>query len=261
MTAPREEWHLDTHCLGRRVLVYDRVASTSDLAACVAGKAEHDGLVLLADEQTAGRGQHGRSWLAPPRASVLLSVLFGPPALLRRPVLLTAWAAVAACRTVEEYTGLLPRIKWPNDVLLDGRKVCGILIEQSHGSPAPATILGVGLNVRQSAAELLGAGLPQATSLALAAPAPPDTYRVARQLIRQLDRDYERLCRGDLAHLEAAWREHLDLEGRVVTVECADRRYHGDCVTLGFGGVELVEGGGKMLRLLPESVLHLDAWT
>ena len=85
------------------------------------------------------------SWLAAPGASVLLSVLLFPPPPLRRPSILTAWAAVAVCKIIQKLVGCAARIKWPNDILLGGRKVCGILIEQGRG-----TVAGIGLNVRQS---------------------------------------------------------------------------------------------------------------
>ena len=99
-------------------------------------------------------------WQCRPGDGVLLSVLLFPPPALRRPAVLTAWAAVAVCETVRRLTGLPARIKWPNDVLLRGRKVCGILIEQGRGA-----VVGVGLNVRQTADDFAAAGLPSAASL------------------------------------------------------------------------------------------------
>src|SRR4051794_37874573 len=113
MQSPRDEWHLDTHRLGRRVLVFDRVESTNTLAAGLAHDPAHDGTVFLAREQTAGRGQHGRSWHCPAGTGVLLSVLVFPPPPVRRPVLLAAWAAVAVCETVRQTIGVQARIKWP----------------------------------------------------------------------------------------------------------------------------------------------------
>src|SRR5215467_12906817 len=104
--------------IGRRVLLYDRVESTNSLALELAGDPTSDGLVLVTREQTAGRGQHGRTWLSPAGSSALLSAILFPPPPLRRPAILTAWAAVSVCQTVRETTGLEPRIKWPNDVFL-----------------------------------------------------------------------------------------------------------------------------------------------
>jgi BirA family biotin operon repressor/biotin-[acetyl-CoA-carboxylase] ligase len=253
-----EVWHLDTRRLGRQVLVFERVESTNDVAAALAGD-RGEGVVVLADEQSAGRGQYGRSWLAPPRSSVLLSVLLMPPPPLSRPAVLTAWAAVAVCSVVEDLVGLAPRIKWPNDVLLQGRKVCGILIEQGGGARQPATVAGIGLNVGQGAAELLAAGLPEATSLSQCTARPLATHTVARQLICRLDEDYDRLCGGDLAGLEECWRRYLDLLGRSVRAECHGGTYNGRLRELSFAGLALERVGTAPLLLQPETVLHLDA--
>src|SRR5207245_2431978 len=112
-----------TRRLGRRVLVFDQLDSTSTYAAGLAGDPANDGMVILAREQTAGRGQHGRTWSAPAGSSVLLSVLLFPPPELRRPAILTAWVAVSVCETILKLTGLQAKIKWPNDVLIRGKKV------------------------------------------------------------------------------------------------------------------------------------------
>jgi BirA family transcriptional regulator, biotin operon repressor / biotin---[acetyl-CoA-carboxylase] ligase len=258
MTAPREEWQLDTRRLGRRVLIFDRLDSTNTLAARLAAEGATEGIAILADEQTAGRGQHGRTWQAGPGDGVLLSLLLFPPPALRRPAVLTAWAAVGVCGVVREVTGVPARIKWPNDVLVRGRKVCGILIEQGGGASGLATVAGIGLNVRQSAEAFAAADLPEAASLAQLAPAPPDTAEVARLLIRRLDEEYDRLCLGDLSALEESWRSHLDLLGRQVVAECQDGTHvAGRLRALSFEGVELDRPGAPPLVLRPERVQHL----
>src|SRR5262245_20611741 len=116
--TPEAEWHLNTHRLGRRVLVFDCLESTNTFAASLPYDPANDGLVVLAREQTAGRGQHGRSWHCPAGTGVLLSVLLFLPPELRRPVLLAAWAAVAVCETLAQWTTYPAEIKWPNDVLV-----------------------------------------------------------------------------------------------------------------------------------------------
>jgi len=259
MTSPREEWALDTRRLGRRVVVYERVDSTNSLAAGLAGDPGLDGLVVLADEQTAGRGQYGRAWLAPPRSSVLLSVLLFPPEDLLHPAILTAWAAVSVCSVVREAVGVQARIKWPNDVLLRGRKVCGILIEQTHAGGTLAGVVGIGLNVMQSPAHLRAAGLTEATSLAEFTATPLDTRAVAKALIRRLDEEYDALCRGDRATLEARWKWHVGLLGRSVVAECQGTDYRGRLLEMGFDGIELGRVGLPPLVLRPETVLHLEA--
>lgn len=255
MNPPREEWSLDTRRLGRRVLVFDRLDSTNNLAASLANDPANDGLAVLADEQTAGRGQHGRTWLAAPGQSVLLSLLVSPAPELCRPAVLTAWAAVAVCATIQQTIGQSPRIKWPNDVLLHGRKVCGILIESAAGSSR--FVVGIGLNVQQSAATFAAAGLPEATALAQFMAHPLDTHAVAADLIRQLDRDYDALCQGDLDPLETRWKQHLGLLDKYVVVECPDATHYGRLIALSFQGIELARSGERLLTLTPERIQHL----
>jgi BirA family biotin operon repressor/biotin-[acetyl-CoA-carboxylase] ligase len=253
----RDTWQLDHRRLARQVLVYRRVDSTSTRAAR-AGETGSDGLVVLADEQTAGRGQHGRSWQAPPRSSVLLSVLVYPPESVGRPAILTAWAAVSVCETVRAITGSTPRIKWPNDVLVRDRKVCGILIEQSQIGPRTATVVGIGLNVQQTPEDFARAGLPLATSLRQHAGTPLDSDDVARRLLAHLDEQYDRLCGGDRATLQTCWLRYLDLVGKDVIVECTGARYAGRLVEAGFERIVLERPRRAPLILAPELILHLD---
>jgi BirA family biotin operon repressor/biotin-[acetyl-CoA-carboxylase] ligase len=252
---PAATWHLDTAYIGRRVLVFDRLDSTSSQAAALANDPANDGLVILADEQTAGRGQHGRSWTCPTGTGVLLSVLIFPPPELRRPAVLTAWAAVAVCETIRRLTGLPARIKWPNDVLLQGRKVCGILIETRNVEGRIAVTAGIGLNVNQTKEHL--AELPEATSLMLMAGQGFDHRETARELIRQLDADYDRLRQGDGATLESNWRDRLGLLGETVTAECVGASHRGRLTAMAWNGLELLTTDGRTLRLLPEAVRHL----
>ena len=254
----RDTWRLDNRRLGRRVLVYRCVDSTSNRAAALAGSADSDGLAVLADEQTTGRGQHGRSWQAPPGSCVLLSVLLYPPERLARPAILTAWAAVSVCLTVRSLTGTQPRIKWPNDVLLGQKKVCGILIEQSQFGPELVAVVGIGLNVRQTDDDFARAGLPLATSLGQHRAGPVETEEVARLLLAQLDEEYDRLCRGERAPLESGWSEYLGLLGQDVVAECTGKRYAGRLVEAGFERVVLERPGQAPLVLAPEVILHLD---
>jgi BirA family biotin operon repressor/biotin-[acetyl-CoA-carboxylase] ligase len=254
--AIRDVWHLNTRHLGRTTLVYHDVDSTNSRAAALAGELGSAGVAVLADRQSAGRGQHGRSWQAPPRCGVLLSVLLHAPGELSRPAILTAWAAVSVCEVVRHFTGVQPRIKWPNDVLLRGKKVCGILIEQGAHGASTATVAGIGLNVRQSADDLLLAELPLATSLACFASPCPDTDEVARRLIEQLDEEYDRLLNGELTTLEACWGWHLGLLGKEVVAECVDGLHEGRLTEMGFDGIVLSRRDRAPRFLVPEMILH-----
>jgi biotin-(acetyl-CoA carboxylase) ligase len=135
---------------------------------------------------------------------------------------------------------------------VSGKKVCGILIEQGCG-----TVVGVGLNVRQTVTDFQAAELPEAASLAHFASSTPNTTEVARELLRQLDLAFVSLLRGDLSSLETCWKGHVGLLGRRVTIECHDGVIHGLLRDLTFESVELERVGEPALALPPEKLLHL----
>lgn len=235
------------------MFVYDFVDSTNNIAAALAHDPANAGVAVLAAEQTAGRGQYGRSWQSPLGLGVWLSVLLVPPPELRRPALLTAWAAVAVADTARQLTGFPTRIKWPNDVLLAGRKVCGILIEQTQG-----TVVGIGLNVNQTPDQFAAAGLPDATSLGAASGQTYDRDAVARQLLDHLDAGFDVLLRGDVGLLESAWREQIDLLGDVVSIELADGTCHrGRLGVLSFARLTIERPGGTVVGFTPEAVREI----
>jgi BirA family biotin operon repressor/biotin-[acetyl-CoA-carboxylase] ligase len=240
------EWELGTARIGRRVAVWNRVGSTNDLAARAAGSAANDGLVVLAEEQTAGRGRRGRTWSAPPGSSLLMSVLLFPPPSLDDPAWLTALGAVAVAEVVEAWTGRAARIKWPNDVRVDGRKVAGILVERG-----PGAIVGIGLNGNVAEGDFPAELRATATSLGLLAGAPIDRSELARALIRGLDARYgESLARG-AEPLGRSWRDRFEPLGRSVRVETISGPIAGLLADADLRrGLTVVAGDGRT-RLVP----------
>src|SRR5579864_1131231 len=119
---------LDTRTIGRRLRWYTTLPSTNDLAMRLAELGEPEGAVIVAEEQTEGRGRLGRAW-ASPRGGVWLSVILRPGLAVSQLPLIGLAAAVAAACAIRESTGLVARVKWPNDVLVQGAKVAGILAE------------------------------------------------------------------------------------------------------------------------------------
>jgi BirA family biotin operon repressor/biotin-[acetyl-CoA-carboxylase] ligase len=263
MFTPREMWHFDTERIGRRVLVYDHVDSTNTRAAARAETdPDADGLVLIADDQTAGRGQYGRVWLSRPGSSLLMSVVLRPPPELRRPVVLTAWAAVSVAEAVLSLAGAQARIKWPNDLLVRGKKVCGILIEQSSTSAGITTVAGIGLNLTQTADEFAAANLPDATSLGILSGGPIDAHTAAGVVVRKLDLEYARLLSGERGAVEADWKWRVGLLGRQVVIEHPDgSTATGRLRDMAFDGVELETADGFVRTVAPEFVAHIRPLT
>lgn len=175
------------------------VASTNDLALA----ARQDGAVFVADTQTAGRGRRGRTWESRPGLGLWFSVaLAGPPDGLN-------FAAPLALRDALA-PGAAPALRWPNDLMLDGRKVGGILIEHRAGW----TALGVGLNVAHAAEDFAPALRPAATSLALATGRAWDRWAVLRRALDALDRGVRALRAGGAAPAREAWFDALGIAGR-----------------------------------------------
>ena len=176
--------------LWREVLVVERTGSTNTDCAARARAGAPEGIVLAAEEQTAGRGRLGRAWLSPPRAALTFSVLLRPVGV---PPVRRGWlpllAGVAAATAVRQVSGLDVRLKWPNDVLLGPRKLAGILAEQSGG----AVIAGIGVNVSATRRELpaTGAAALPATSLLLEGSASLDRERLLGEILAQIERWYQ----------------------------------------------------------------------
>lgn len=252
MTAFRE-WRLDTQELGRRVLVYDATDSTSTRCAEHAGDPQQHGLAVLAHAQSAGRGQHGRQWQCTPGTGLLLSLLLFPRAELCRPAVLTAWAAVSVCKLIEAITGAQPYLKWPNDVLIDGRKVCGILIEQNRG-----VVAGIGLNLNQTREDFDAQHLPDAASLRLFTGDAYVVEQVARRLIETLDGEYRALTLAGPGRLEEDWRSRLHLLGATVQVESHHSSVTGRLHALSFDALLLEDEAGELLQLAPEHIQHIS---
>jgi BirA family transcriptional regulator, biotin operon repressor / biotin---[acetyl-CoA-carboxylase] ligase len=146
-----------------------------------------EGAVAVADEQTEGRGRLGRSWHAPAGTSVLLSVLLRPQLEPARLPELSLVAGGAVAEAIAEVTGIEPAIKFPNDVLVGGRKVAGILAESSEGR----VVLGIGVNVNQSAAELPDGARIEPTSLRIETGEPIDRAELLAAILLRLERAYD----------------------------------------------------------------------
>ena len=213
---------LTTRRLGHPTLYLPRVGSTNDVAHKRAAGAP-DGLLVLTDEQTAGRGRLDRAWWAPPGASLLMSLLLRPPLPAHLAGQLPMCLGLAAVEGIEQATGLRPALKWPNDVLWAGRKLGGMLTElRTSGEQLDYVVLGLGINVNIEFGDLGRAhAVPAelaatATSLLMAAGRPVERLTLLAAILARCEWWYERVLAGELLH--KAWAARLDTLGRDVKV-------------------------------------------
>ncbi len=209
-----------------------------DLAARMAREGAAEGLVVSADEQTAGRGRHGRNWVSTPGRDLLASIVFRPrPALLPQMQFVAALAAVEAVRVT---TGASPTIKWPNDVRVAGSKVCGVLVESYDGPGGLIAIAGFGINVHTSSAN--SPDLPPAVSLSELAGREVDRAGLLERLVESAGWFYRRAMQGE--SLLRAWSSLLDTTGQFVEVRAGVGGHRESVVS---GTAEGVDEHGRLL--------------
>jgi BirA family biotin operon repressor/biotin-[acetyl-CoA-carboxylase] ligase len=225
---------------GHPVYHYACLGSTNDEAKRLAEAGAPEGLLVVAETQTAGRGRQGRRWLTPPYTTLALSLVLRPDLEAQHAARITMLAGVGVCEALEQAASVRATLKWPNDVLLDGRKAGGILAETGlSGARLDYVVLGVGLNVSQ-APPAEAVNFP-ATSVEAAAGRPVDRLDLLRAIMDRLSARYPDLppARPDL---HTAWLNRLVWQGQRVVAHSPEGDYHG-CMT------GAAEDGALLLKL------------
>lgn len=221
--------------IGRPLIRLDIVKSTQDIAFRLGERGASEGTTVVARHQTGGRGRSGRAWATPPGEALLFSVLFRPDMPPERLSPLSLLIADAVASTVRSLFSLEPRIKWPNDVLIDGRKLSGILIQVRGGM----VVVGIGLNVLSAPADL-----PEgATSIRSESGLDVDMDALLHSLLSAIGDRYRRLLHGDTGPAIRRVEEALYLRGNEVTLQDGDRTLTGRILGLRDDGALLLDVG------------------
>jgi BirA family biotin operon repressor/biotin-[acetyl-CoA-carboxylase] ligase len=230
-----------TEVVGRDIRVFEQTTSTNDVVEKLARDGAKEGAVVFAESQTKGRGRLGRNWISPARKGLWFSVLLRPDLRPQETTQLTVAAATALWRAIHEQTGLRPEIKWPNDMLIRGRKTAGILTELSAElDRVKYVILGIGVDVNLAAGEFPAELRKTVTSLKIELGEPVSRPELATAILRELDRDYARVCAGQFTAVADEWEEHCTTIGRHVTIQIGDRRVRGRAESLDADGALLL---------------------
>jgi BirA family biotin operon repressor/biotin-[acetyl-CoA-carboxylase] ligase len=231
----------ETKIIGRDLRVFEQTTSTNDVVEKLARDGVREGAVVFAEAQTQGRGRLGRKWVSPARKGLWFSILLRPELPPQMATRLTVASATALRRAIQQQTGLSPEIKWPNDILLGGKKLAGILTElNAEPDRVRYLILGMGVDVNLTAGEFPADLRKTATSLRIELGKPVSRAELAVQVLRELDRDYARLGAGQFTAIADEWEAHCSTIGREVTVQLGARRIHGCAESLDDDGALLL---------------------
>lgn len=208
---------LKTAEFGKHVFSFDTIDSTNTFAKSLTPHEALHGTIILADEQTAGRGRMQREWISPKGKNLLFSLILYPEFGVEKISLLPFVGSLAVTDAIETVTGLSATCKWPNDVLINDRKVCGMLLESSTGhAPTTKIILGIGVNVNQE--EFPEALRYKASSLKNESNVEIDRLRLLQGILEELEHRYEQLARFPAQHLLHDWKMKALLFGKKITV-------------------------------------------
>ena len=222
-----------TKVVGRDIQVFEQTTSTNDVIEKLARDGVKEGAVVFAELQTKGRGRLGRKWMSPTHKGLWFSVLLRPELSPQETTQLTVISATALRRAIKTVTGLSPEIKWPNDLLLGGKKVAGILTEMSaEVDRVRHVILGIGLDVNQDANEFSAELRALATSLKLESGEEICRAELAAEILRELDFDYARVGGGKFSAVADEWEAACVTIGKNVVVHVGDRRFRGRAESL-----------------------------
>lgn len=247
---------LHTQRIGREIICYTEIDSTNTISYKLAEEGAADGTVVLADHQRAGKGRLGRSWESPAGVNLYCSVILRPAIVPMVAYQLTFLSAVAVARAVAGSTTLVPQIKWPNDILINGRKVAGLLNEMSaETEKVHFIVLGIGVNLNMGR-ELFPADLRHpATSLFLESGERVDRTAFTRELLAALDILYDDYLRFGYAPIREEWLTRCHMLGRKVSVTMQDRVIIGEVTGIDENGALLVRmSSGREERILSGDV-------
>jgi len=241
---------LVTRRIGTSLVCLKETESTNAVAFKMAEQGAPEGTVVIADSQTAGKGRLGRVWLSPAGVNLYCSVVLRPAITPVAACQLTFLSVVAVARAIENCTALAPQIKWPNDILISGKKVAGLLNEMNaETEKVNFVVLGIGVNLNMRLSRL-GEGLLRhpATSLLEEGGVEVDRAAFARTLLGELDQLYDRFLQEGEGPVRAEWLERSAIRGRSVRVSVGTREFTGK--------VQGVDSFGALLVLLEDGTLE-----
>lgn len=239
-------FHLKARTLGRAVHGFRQLQSTNDLASDLAAHGADEGTIVTADQQTRGRGRYGRDWYSPPETGVYVSIILRPDIPPEKAPGLSLVAALALADAIKPIVGDRVRIKWPNDVLISGRKTAGILTElTSHQGKVDYVIVGVGINVNQEAADFPDNLRDRATSIRRVTRRRQSRVALVCRFLECFEKEYLRFVRHGLKPSRKALLKYSTLIGKQVRLSDGHRTIEAEAVDIDLEGRLVINDGRR----------------
>jgi BirA family transcriptional regulator, biotin operon repressor / biotin---[acetyl-CoA-carboxylase] ligase len=233
---------LTTHTLGRDLKVFDQVESTQNIAQAEAQQGAAEGTLIIAEEQTLGRGRQGRSWHSPPGKGIWMSLVLRPRIPLQFTPQLTLLVSVAICRAIRRTADVEAVIKWPNDIFTGGKKVCGILLESNaEDERLLYVIAGIGISVNIEEQDYPEQLREKATSLRIAAGRPISRERLIAEVLAEFEKLYELYHEQGFGTIRSLWEAlAMSLGQKVKATYGAGQQLEGTAEALDDSGALIV---------------------
>ncbi|MFC5732955.1 biotin--[acetyl-CoA-carboxylase] ligase [Cytobacillus gottheilii] len=232
---------LQTDKLGKNIHYEESVGSTQKIASRLVLEGAPEGTIVIAEEQVAGRGRMDRSWHSPKYTGIWMSVILRPNIPPQKAPQLTLITAVAVVQAMEE-AGLHPAIKWPNDILLNGKKATGILTElQADADRIQAVIIGIGINVNQKHEDYPEELQSIATSMSIEAGKPLDRAQILQHVLYHLEKLYLLYLDKGFQPIKLLWESYAITIGKKITARSISETIHGKALGITEDGVLLIE--------------------
>ncbi|MGH7865157.1 MAG: biotin--[acetyl-CoA-carboxylase] ligase [Candidatus Binataceae bacterium] len=242
--------------IGWRIHYFEELSSTQEVARELAEQGAAHGTVVIAEQQTGGRGRMGRAWHSPPGAGLYSTTILRPTLSIAQVARISIMAGVAAAEALETVAPGLVAVKWPNDVWLRGKKACGILAEAvtDRAGALTSVLLGIGINVNLAADEIPIELRDKATSVRAVLGRACDRVELAAALFSRLDSRYMEVGSGDFESIRAAFAARFALAGKRIAVVDATARQSGVALGIDEDGALLLETERGVRRILAGDV-------
>lgn len=259
ITANEIRLGLHTKRLGQHIHYEESVDSTQKIALRLSLEGAPEGTVIIAEEQRSGRGRMDRQWHSPKFTGIWMSIILRPNLLPQKAPQLTLIAAVAVVQAIEELTSLHPQIKWPNDILVNGKKLTGILTElQAESDRINSVIIGIGMNVNQEKTSYPAELQSIATSLLIETSMKVNRAEMVRTVLSKLENLYDLYLEKGFYPIKVFWESYAISIGKMITARMINGDIYGKAIGITDDGVLMLEDLSGKIHYVYSADIELD---